>query len=112
VIIRLGAPGVITGLDVDTRFFTGNYPPACRVEACGAERYPSPGELADEWVEIVPESPLAGDRHNLFTVADPRRFTHVRLWIHPDGGVARLRVYGEVVPDPRRWDGVTIDLAG
>lgn len=114
-IIRLGAPGVITGVDVDTSFFTGNYPPACRVEACGVEGYPSPGELAGEgteWIEVVPESRLEGDGHNLFAVSDPRRFTHVRLSIHPDGGVARLRVYGEVVPDPCRWDGVTIDLAG
>jgi allantoicase len=114
-IIRLGAPGIITGVDVDTSFFTGNYPPACRVEACGVEGYPSPGELADdgtEWIEVVSESRLKGDGHNVFAVADPRRFTHVRLWIHPDGGVARLRVHGQVVPDPRHWDGVTMDLAG
>jgi allantoicase len=114
VVVRLGAPGVITSVDVDTSFFTGNYPPVCRLEACGAEGYPSPGELAastTEWIEIVPESRLEGDTHNVFEVADPRRFTHVRLSIYPDGGVARLRVYGEVVPDPRLWDGVTIDLA-
>src|SRR4029079_19630946 len=36
--------------------------------------------------------------------------THVRLTIHPDGGVARLRVHGEVVPDPRLLDG-ELDLA-
>ncbi|MFC7649733.1 hypothetical protein ACFQX6_62330 [Streptosporangium lutulentum] len=113
-IVRLGAPGVITEIDVDTSFFTGNYPPACRIEARGTEGYPGADELAgtDEgWIEIVPRSPLKGDGHNLFAVSDPRRFTHVRLSIHPDGGVARLRVRGEVVPDPRRWDGVTFDLA-
>ena len=113
-IIRLGAPGIITSADVDTSFFTGNYPPVCRLEACGTEGYPDPGELLSngtEWVEVVPESRLKGDAHNLFEIADPRRFTHVRLSIYPDGGVARLRVYGEVVPDPRLWDGVTIDLA-
>ncbi|MEV6859453.1 allantoicase [Streptosporangium subroseum] len=114
-IIRLGAPGVITEVDVDTSFFTGNYPPTCRIEACGMEGHPGADELtgADAgWIEIVPRSALKGDGHNLFAVSDPRRFTHVRLSIHPDGGVARLRVRGEVVPDPRHWDGVTVDLAG
>jgi allantoicase len=113
-IIRLGAPGVIHRIDVDTSCFTGNYPPSCWVEACGVEGYPSPAELAGpdtEWIEVVPVSDLAGDDHNLFAVSDPRRFTHVRLSIRPDGGVARLRVHGEVVPDPRLWDGMTIDLA-
>ncbi|MFG1873795.1 allantoicase [Sphaerisporangium sp. NPDC049003] len=114
-IIRLGAPGVITGVDVDTSFFTGNYPPYCHVEACGMEGYPGVDELTSPdagWIEIVPRSPLKGDGHNVFAVSDPRRFTHVRLSIHPDGGVARLRVHGEVVPDPRHWDGLTFDLAG
>ncbi|MFG1705319.1 allantoicase [Nonomuraea sp. M3C6] len=114
-IVRLGAPGVIDEIDVDTRFFTGNYPPSCRIEACGMEGYPGMDELTGPdagWAEIVPLSPLRGDGHNLFAVADPRRFTHVRLSIHPDGGVARLRVRGEVVPDPRHWDGLTVDLAG
>ncbi|RCG32847.1 allantoicase [Sphaerisporangium album] len=111
-IVRLGVPGVITGVDVDTSFFTGNYPPYCRVEACGLEGYPGPDELAAAaWAEIVPTSPLKGDGHNLFAVSDPHRFTHVRLSIDPDGGVARLRIHGEPVPDPRHWDGVTVDLA-
>ena len=113
-IIRLGAPGVINAVDVDTSFFTGNYPPYCRIEACGAEGHPSPAELNGpdtEWFELVPRAPLNGDSHNLFPVTDPRRFTHVRLSIEPDGGVARLRAYGHVVPDPRNWHGVSVDLA-
>jgi allantoicase len=114
-IVRLGAPGVISEVEVDTRFFTGNHPPLCRVEACGAEAYPSVEELSGpgtEWFDLVPAGRLAADTRNVFTVSDPRRFTHVRLWIEPDGGVARLRVHGTVVPDPRTWDGVTVDLAG
>jgi allantoicase len=113
-LIRLGTPGTITSVDVDTSFFTGNYPEFCRVEACGREGYPSPGELnaADtEWFEIVPRSPLRGDTHNTFPVSDPRRFTHLRLSAFPDGGIARLRVLGHVVPDPRAFDDVTVDLA-
>jgi allantoicase len=113
-LIRLGAPGIITAVDVDTSFFTGNFPPTCRIEACGVEGYPSPAELnADgtEWIEIVPQAPLAGDTHNRFEVHDDRRFTHVRLSAYPDGGIARLRVFGHVLPDPRLFDGLTIDLA-
>ena len=61
-------------------------------------------------MEIVPRSALAGDSENRFPVADARRFTHVRLTIYPDGGVARLRVDGEVVPDPRLLAGLPLDL--
>jgi allantoicase len=113
-IIRLGAPGIVSDIDVDTSFFTGNYPPACRIEALGAEGYPSPAELAAHagWTEIVPARDLNGHQHNVFPVTDRRRFTHVRLSIFPDGGVARLRVHGQAVPDPRLWDGITFDLAG
>jgi allantoicase len=60
----------------------------------------------------VPRSPLAGDSHNVFTVSDQRRFTHVRLSAYPDGGIARFRVRGQVVPDPRGLEHLTIDLAG
>ncbi|MBL7261905.1 allantoicase [Paractinoplanes lichenicola] len=101
-IVRLGAPGVIRGVDVDTAFFTGNYPPHAAIDGLAAEGYPAPAELAAaEWTPLVPKSPLAGDSRNLFPVTSDRRFTHVRLTIFPDGGVARLRVHGTVVPDPR-----------
>jgi allantoicase len=112
-LIRLGAPGVISGVVVDTAHFTGNFPAECSVEACAAEGYPAPADLLSPeavWAEIVPRSALAGDSENRFAVADARRFTHVRLTIYPDGGVARLRVEGEVVPDPRLLAGVPLDL--
>jgi allantoicase len=102
-------------VDVDTTSFTGNFPPECIIEACGLEGYPGPAELADpavQWEEIVHRSALRGDVHNLFEVTDPRCFTHVRLSIFPDGGVARLRVFGDAIADPRQVDGMTVDLAG
>ena len=113
-LVRLGSPGTIASIDVDTSFFTGNHPESCQVEACGCEGYPSPSDLnspAISWVEIVPRSPLHGDTHNRFLVEDSRRFTHIKLSIFPDGGVARLRVFGDVLPDPRELDGLTVDLA-
>ncbi|GGK85099.1 allantoicase [Mangrovihabitans endophyticus] len=101
VIVRLGAPGVIRGVDVDTSFFTGNYPPHAAVDGLVVTGYPDAAALrAATWTPLVPRSPLSGDSRNLFTVDSPHRFTHVRLSIFPDGGVARLRVHGEVVPDP------------
>jgi allantoicase len=111
-LIRLGAAGVIGRVVVDTAYFTGNFPAACSVAACAAEGYPGPADLAAaDWVEIVPRSPLAGDCRNVFAVTDPHRFTHLRLTIYPDGGVARLRAEGQVVPDPRQLAGLPLDLA-
>jgi allantoicase len=110
-IVRLGCAGVVRRVVVDTSFFTGNYPPEVSVEACGAEGFPAPAELATaEWTALVARSAVAGDTRNEFDVTVERRFTHVRLTIFPDGGVARLRVYGDPVPDPRLLP-ATIDLA-
>ena len=106
-IVRLGAAGVIHGIDIDTAFFTGNYPPFASVDGCAVAGYPNAEQLAAaDWEQIVPRSPLLGDSRNLFTVDAKRRFTHVKLTIYPDGGVARLRVHGEVVPDLRLLPGV------
>jgi len=111
-IVRLGCAGVVRRVVVDTSYFTGNYPPEVSVEACGAEGYPAPAELATaSWTTLVPRSAVAGDARNEFEVAGvEQRFNHVRLTIFPDGGVARLRVHGEPVPDPRLLP-ATIDLA-
>ena len=110
-IVRLGCGGVVRRVVVDTSWFTGNYPPEVSVEACGAEGYPSPAELAAAaWTTLVPRSPVSGDARNEFEVEAGQRASHVRLTIYPDGGVARLRVYGEPVPDPRLLP-ATIDLA-
>src|SRR5262249_53892185 len=98
-IVRLGCPGVVHGVVVDTAFFRGNYPPEISVEAVCAQGYPSPGELADmNWHTLVARTAACGDSANSYPVAGRRRWTHVRLSIYPDGGVARLRVHGEVVP--------------
>ena len=110
-IVRLGVPGIVHGVVVDTAWFKGNYPPEVSVEALSIEGYPFTDELlAAEWTTLVPRSPVAGDSENPFAVSDPHRWTHVRLTIYPDGGVARFRVHGVAVPDPRVLTG-TVDLA-
>jgi allantoicase len=111
-IVRLGAAGVVHGVVVDTAFFKGNYPPEVSVEACSAEGYPSGQELARaEWTTLVPRTSVRGDHRNPFEVDVLQRFTHVRLCMYPDGGVARLRVHGKVVPDPRFLPAGAVDLA-
>ncbi|WP_067169011.1 allantoicase [Microtetraspora niveoalba] len=111
-LIRLGLPGVIRGVVIDTAWFTGNYPPHASVEATAVDGHPTIGELeAADWVEIVPKQALKGDAEHFFEVADERRRTHVRLNMFPDGGIARLRVHGEVEPDLTPYDGLSLDLA-
>ena len=102
-LIRLGMPGVIRGVVIDTSFFRGNYPESCWIEGTVAPSLAGVDELlaADrEWIEILPRTALAGDTKNNRDVTVPWRFTHLRFHIDPDGGVARLRIYGEVVAEP------------
>ena len=104
-IVKLGAPGVIRGLDIDTSFFLGNHPPYASIEAIVAEPNADAEALAkrQDWVEILEQVPLRPGSQNMFAVSHapgwPKSWTHLRLHIYPDGGVARLRVYGVVDPD-------------
>ncbi len=95
-VLALGIPGRVGSVTIDTSFFTGNYPEAFSLEACGtgSDRI---GE--DEWVELISHTDLAGDTRTMFEVVDPHRVSHLRLNIFPDGGVARIRVDGEPIPD-------------
>lgn len=115
-IIRLGLSGIIRGVVVDTSHFKGNYPEQCSIEACSLDGLPPTEQLISDsvqWTEIVAKSNLNGDSPNPFEISNNQRWTHLRFKIFPDGGVARLRVYGEVVPDWERLKnlGGQIDLA-
>lgn len=106
-IIQLATPGIIYGLDIDTNHFLGNHPPFASVEACYVEGECTPSELTHlPWSEILPKSPLNPGSQHFFEVNNPTPFTHVRLNIYPDGGVARFKVYGDVV---KTWDAVSSD---
>lgn len=101
-VIRLGMPGEIKGVVVDTAFFRGNYPSHCSLEACTFDGQPDIGQLLGTgtvWKEILPHSVLKGDSQNTFEIGETGRVTHLRFKIYPDGGVARLRVHGNVMPD-------------
>ncbi|CAN5269800.1 allantoicase [soil metagenome] len=112
-IVRLGVPGIVRGVVVDTAWFTGNYPPQISVEAAHVTGYPAVDELVDstQWVTLVERTSVNGDTRNPFKVNSTQRWTHVRLSIYPDGGVARFRVHGEGLLDPRFAEGMTLDLA-
>ncbi|MEU7630526.1 allantoicase [Nocardia sp. NPDC049220] len=112
-IVRLGVPGVIRGIVVDTAWFTGNYPPAVSVSALEIEDYPPAETIAVryDWATLIDHAPIAGNSRNLFAVESENRWTHVKLTMHPDGGVARLRVHGEGRPDQRLLGLGPLDLA-
>ncbi|TXH17955.1 MAG: allantoicase [Mycobacterium sp.] len=112
-IVRLGVPGVIRGVVVDTAWFKGNYPPAVSVDAIEVDGYPTAEQLAVDpgWVPLIERSRVYGDTRNNFEVSSEPRWTHVRLNIFPDGGVARLRVHGEGRPDKRFLGVGPVDLA-
>ncbi len=95
-IIRLGMAGSIKALDIDTSHFTGNFPPAASVQACNSASDP---DDATAWTDLVPATSLAGNSHHFIELDDDRVWTHLRLHIYPDGGVARFRVYGQPACD-------------
>ncbi len=113
-IVRLGARGVVRGFVVDTSFFRGNFPESCSIDGVDASALASIDDLVDaDWQPLLAQTKLEGDRENLFTSGAPFAVTHVRLNIFPDGGVARLRVHGQSVPDWHRAGGLggEIDFA-
>jgi allantoicase len=98
-VVRLGRPGVIRGLEIDTTHFTGNYPPAASVDACYCPE--GDPDTTAQWQQILASVSLKGDSQHVHAISDDGVFSHVRLNIYPDGGVARFRVYGAPQCD---WD--------
>ena len=116
-ILRLGLPGIIRGIVVDTSFFTGNYPERFSLEGCDlGEHRPYKSEKSrlqsekTKWIQVFPETSLKGDSRNPFAVENHARFTHLRFKIYPDGGVARLRVHGEAVPGVALFSRAEVNL--
>lgn len=104
-IIRLGVPGVVHGVDIDTSYFTGNYPPEASLDACTSNI----DVPAGDWIEVLGKTPLTGNSHHYLAIDSGSIWSHLRLNIFPDGGIARLRVFGEVRLDPATVSGL-IDL--
>jgi len=105
-VVKLATSGKITGFDIDTNFFLGNHPPHASIEAVNLKSDEGIADWNDpsiQWKEILPKSPLDAGSQNFYTSHSDEICTHIRLHIYPDGGVARLRVYGEVF---KNWDDV------
>lgn len=105
-VVRLARPGIIHGVDLDTSHFTGNYPPAASIEACMLESCEPDGNTP--WKPLLATVPLNGNQHHYHATASAKVVSHIRLHIYPDGGLARLRIYGSPRYDPgdRRPDGL------
>ncbi len=111
-VIRLGLAGIPRGVVIDTAFFDGNHPESASLEGAWSPSSENWEEL--RWAPLLPQSPLRGNHANTFELATSQAFRLVRLNIFPDGGVARLRLYGEVIPDWARLSAsqAELDLAG
>ena len=112
-VIQLATSGKIYGVDIDTNYFLGNHPPYASVEAANI---PSADTGIDFekifWTEILSKSAIQSGSHNFYDITDNNIYTHLRLHIYPDGGVARLKVYGEVFKDWTTVDASeTVNLA-
>jgi allantoicase len=97
-VVALGIRGTVRGVNVDTSFFTGNFPSHCSIDALDARGAISRAVCARPgapWMRLLDKSALVGNAQNLLAIDDDRPWTHLRLNIYPDGGVARLRVHGE-----------------
>lgn len=101
-IVRLGRAALLYGVDIDTSYFTGNFPPSASID----------GRLDGDWVEIVPPTNLGGNAHHYVAIEQPGPWRELRLNIYPDGGVARLRVHGRFVFDAAQESGDLVELSG
>ncbi|MDB5799209.1 MAG: allantoicase [Rhodocyclales bacterium] len=107
-VVKLARPGRIFGMDIDTRHFTGNYPPGASLEACHSEKDVPAADA--RWTSLLPTVALKGNSHHYHALASQETWTHVRLSIFPDGGIARLRIYGRPSSDAT-VAGAQLDLA-
>lgn len=106
-VIQLAVPGIIAGFDVDTRHFTGNFPPGASIEGSTEVECPS---ADSQWIPLLDEVSLKGNQQHYFDAIPAAAIRWVRLKIYPDGGVARLRVYGSPVA-PAVASGTELELS-
>ncbi|KAI9442507.1 galactose-binding domain-like protein [Lactarius indigo] len=111
-IIKLGTIGTVTGFDIDTSHFNGNEAPAASVQVLlipEGEELPTANDA--RWLQVLPRSPLGPSARHFFTIPETQPINYVKLNMYPDGGIARFRVYGNVVPIHPKSPDDTFDLA-
>ena len=93
VIIKLGKPGQINTVNVDTSYFNGNQPEYAKLEGC----YSKNNNLDNlKWTQLTKKNKIKPNSKNLLKSLSKKTFTHLKLNIYPDGGVARLRLFGNI----------------
>lgn len=111
-VVQLATAGIIRGFDIDTNFFLGNHPPHASIEAARLDNVSAIDDWEKVgWTEVLPNSPLDPGSRNFYGCKSGKVFTHIRLHIYPDGGVARLKVFGDVIKDWTKSNQAEIDLA-
>jgi allantoicase len=94
LILKLGKPGKIHKVDIDTSYFSGNQPSKVSLDACiSKKKLPNKNS---KWIKILKKKPTKANSHHFFNIKNRSIFTHIKLNIYPDGGVARIRIYGSM----------------
>ena len=94
LILKLGRPGRISKIDIDTSYFSGNQPSKVSLHACfSKKKLPNKNS---KWTTILKKKPTKANSHHFFNIKNKSIFTHIKLNIFPDGGVARIRIYGSM----------------
>ena len=94
LILKLGRPGRISKIDIDTSYFSGNQPSKISLHACfSKKKLPNKNS---KWTTILKKKPTKANSHHFFNIKNKSIFTHIKLNIFPDGGVARIRIYGSM----------------
>ena len=94
LILKLGKPGKIYKVDIDTSYFSGNQPTKVSLEACySKKKLPNKNT---KWIKILKNKPTKANSHHFFNIKNKSIFTHIKLNIYPDGGVARIRIFGSM----------------
>ncbi len=107
-ILRLGLAGIIYGIDADTSHFLGNAPQEVSLEAAYSNGIPA----EKDWQPILKKSKVNVGSHNFFKIKNNKKYNYIRIHILPDGGLARLRVYGIAELDKTKFvAGELVDLA-
>ncbi|MDC1177997.1 allantoicase [Candidatus Pelagibacter sp.] len=108
LIIKLGKPGSISKVNVDTSHFNGNQPSMISIDACNSK---SNNIKSFKWKNLVSKKKTKANSHHIFKTSSKSVFTHIKLNIFPDGGVARLRLYGSISKENNNFGKKTINLA-
>ncbi|KAJ7268746.1 allantoicase [Mycena haematopus] len=110
-IIQLGTSGSVSGFDIDTSHFNGNEAPEVSVDVLSGAVSEEPGQEDSRWVEVLPKQALGPNSRHLFRIPETTGVNFVKLNMYPDGGIARFRVYGQVIATHPQDPAEVFDLA-